>query len=253
MLSKRNKQPGLLTQLIDVLLIELTNWRWSWRSMIVIGTLSPVLSMVALGVFARDSGKVSISYVLVGNVVLAIMFNIMSNIESHVSFMRFHGMLDYFATLPVRRIALIPSLVTAFLLISLPALAATLIIGSLLLGVPLHISPLVLLVVPICAMPLAGIGALIGAKARTPMEANSINFLVMFLLLSIGPVIVPPQKLPAVLLILGRVSPATYASSALRQVLLGPITGQLTIDIAVLLGVTVMVYWWVSKAIDWRQ
>lgn len=253
MLSKRNKQPALLTQLVDVLLIELTNWRWSWRSMIVIGTLSPVLSMVALGVFARDSGKESLSYVLVGNVVLAIMFNIMSNVESHVSFMRIHGMLDYFATLPVRKMALIPSLVTAFLLISLPALAATLIAGSLLLGVPLHISPLVLLVVPICAMPLAGIGALIGARARTPMEANSINFLVMFLLLSIGPVIVPPQKLPAIMLILGRFSPATYASSALRQVLLGPITGQFTIDIAVLLGVTIVVYWCVSKAIDWRQ
>ncbi len=253
MLPKRNKQPGLLTQLIDVLLIELTNWRWSWRSMIIIGTLSPILSIAGLGVFARDSGAESLGYVLVGNVVLSIMFNNMNNVQNHISFMRFHGMLDYFATLPVRRMALIPSLVTAFLLISLPSLATTLIAGSLLLGIPLHINPLVLVVIPICAMPLAGIGALIGTRARTPMEGNSINFLVMFLLLSIGPVIVPPRKLPAIMLVLGRFSPATYASSALRQVLLGPITGQLAIDITVLLCATIIVYGCVSKAMDWRQ
>lgn len=92
--------PTRLTQLIDVLLIELTNWRWSWRTMLVVDTLTPLLSMLALGVFARDSGSHSLEYVFTGNIVVALMFGTMRKIEGHLGYLRYSGALDYFATLP---------------------------------------------------------------------------------------------------------------------------------------------------------
>jgi len=49
------KQPSLPVQLVDLFLIELTNWRWSWRTLIITGTVTPLFSIVALGIFARDS------------------------------------------------------------------------------------------------------------------------------------------------------------------------------------------------------
>jgi ABC-2 type transport system permease protein len=247
------RQPTFAKQLVDVFLIELTNWRWSWRSLLIAGTLAPLLSMLALSVFARDSGRGSLAYVLTGNVVLALMFGNMDNIQNHFMFMRFQGTLDYFATLPIRKAAVILALVLAFFLISLPSQLVTIIVGTLVLKIPLVVNPLVIVVVPLCVIPLSGIGALIGTTARTPQEAGTISFLLTFLLVGVGPVVIPPDHLPQIMLILGRFSPATYAASALRQVLLGPVTGQLGIDLLVLAGVSVVVFWIVGKKLDWRR
>ncbi|GHO81205.1 hypothetical protein KSD_89760 [Ktedonobacter sp. SOSP1-85] len=250
-LPGERRAPSLLTQFLDVFLIELTNWRWSWRSLITLGMISPLLSTTALGTFARDSGSLSLSYVLVGNIVLALLFNNMNNVNGHVFFMREHGTLDYFATLPVRRYILIVAILAAFLLLSLPSLLVTIIGGTLILGVHLQISPLLLIVLPLCTLPFSAIGALIGARMSTPETANAFSYILTLVLLALGPVVIPPDHLPPLLIFIGRFSPATYAASALRQVLLGPITSQLLIDIGVMAGLTIIAFWFVNRKLDW--
>jgi ABC-2 type transport system permease protein len=51
---------------------------------------------------------------------------------------------------------------------------------------------------------------------------------------------------------LGRLSPATYAASALRQTLLGPLTGQIVIDIVALLIAGALAFWLAARKMDWR-
>jgi len=97
------------------------------------------------------------------------------------------------------------------------------------------------------------VNALIGSIARTQQEAGSLSLLVTMAMLGLGPVLIPPARLPGVMLVLGRFSPATYAASALRQALIGPLTGQILLDLAVLAGVTVVVFWLVGRKMDWRQ
>ena len=101
---------------------------------------------------------------------------------------------------------------------------------------PLALHPAILLVVAaLRAAALPAIGALHRLQpCARPKKAGSLNLLVTLALTGLGPVIVPPDRLPAVLVLLGRLSPATYAASALRQVLLGPVTGQLPVDLAAL-------------------
>jgi ABC-2 type transport system permease protein len=247
------KQPSFLVQLVDLCLIELTNWRWSWRTLIITGTLTPLLGIVALGIFARDSGREALAYVLTGNTVLALMFGNMDNVQSHFAYMRFMGALDYFATLPVRKHILILAVVLSFLLLSLPSLAATMLLGSLLLAVPIAPNAAILVVVPLCAISMASVGALIGVSARTPQESGSLGLLVTLVMTGLGPVMIPPARLPGFMLFLGRFSPATYAASALRQTLLGPLTERIILDLAVLAGVTGVLFWLVGRRLDWRQ
>lgn len=244
---------SFLTQLLDLFLIELTNWRWSWRLIVITGTLAPLISLIALGFFAHDSGPAALSYVLSGNVVMTLMFNTMNNVTSRIAFIRFRGTLDYFGTLPVRKPVLIMAIVAAFLLLSLPSLLITTSLGIWILGIPWHLNLLILIVIPLCTLPLAGIGALVGSYTRSPEEANSLTLVIILLLLGIGPVVVAPNRLPSILIILGRLSPATYASSALRQVLLGPVTGELLIDLAMLTGLSVLVFWIVERKMKWRR
>ena len=247
------KPPTFWAQLSSLLWIALTNWRWSWRSMLVTGALAPMLSILALSVFARDSGPRALAYVLTGNMVISLMFGTMGHVQNNIVYMRFQGMLDYFATLPVQRALLVLAVMVSFLLLSLPSLVVTLLFGAAYLGVTVHLHPLLLVAIPLCALPLAGIGALVGAWSRTPEEADSINLVITLILAGLGPVVIPPERLQPVWVSLGYLSPATYAASALRQAVLGPVTGRIGLDFAILAAVSALIFGMVLRKLDWRQ
>ena len=240
-------------QLADLFLIELTNWRWCWRSMLITGTLAPMFSILALGVFARNSGRETLAYVLTGNMVLSLMFGNMDNVQSHFVFMRFQGALDYYATLPIRKHNLILAVVLSFLLLSAPSLTLTMLLGAFILRLPITFHPLLLVSIPSCAFSLSAIGALIGASGRNRYEAGAISLIVTMVMAGLGPVVVPPDRLPQVLLWLGWLNPATYAASALRQTVIGPLTGRMVWDMIALLGSTILVFAVVGRTLDWRQ
>ena len=252
-MQRKQSELPFWSQVVDLFLIEMTNWRWSWRSMILFTIITPLLTMIGLSVFAKDAGVTALSYVFTGNIVLALMFGPMEKVQSHFMYMRIMGTLSYFATLPIRKQALILAVLGAFFVMTLPSIIVTIVVGSLLLNISLSVSPYIVLVMPICTIPLAGIGALIGTSSRTPAEGGTINTLFTLLMLGIGPVIFPPERLPDLLLKVGTISPATYAASAIRQTLLGPVTLQLFIDLLVLLMMGFVMFWIASRKMDWRQ
>jgi ABC-2 type transport system permease protein len=241
-------------QLVDLTLIQLTNWRWSWRSTVIISMIFPILSIGALGIFARNSGPDALAYVVTGNIVLSLLFRTVGQVSNNFSYMRVVGMLDYFATLPIYRSALILASVFAFLLLSLPSTLWTLALGALILRIPLAISPWIVVVIPLVSLTLCGLGALIGLVGRTPQEVDSISTLTTFLLLAVGPVIIPADALPGVVQVIGLFSPATYAASALRQVVLGlPDRIPLAVDMLALTVLLLGFLWLVAQRIDWRE
>lgn len=252
MSASRKPQP-FLVQLSDLVLIELTNWRWTWRRMLVLGILAPLGAILGLKTLLAGTSPQALVYVLTGNIVLSLMFENQNRVGGHFVFMRFHGTLDYFGSLPIRKSALVLGVVLSFLVLSLPSVAVVILGGSLLLGLPLSPSPLILLVVPLCALPMAGIGALIGVTARTSAEAGSLGLVVTIAMAGLGAVIIPPDRLPRWFVQLGLLSPASYAGSALRQTLLGPVTPAISIDLAALAGFSLVSLWLVSRKMDWRQ
>jgi ABC-2 type transport system permease protein len=241
-----------LTQLFDLILLQLTNWRWSWRGAIITGTIGPVFAMISFGIFAqRDSSATA--YILTGNMVLSLLLDGLGKVSSNIAFMKFNGTLDYFATLPVYRSALVLATVIAFFLLSLPAVLVTMIVGSLVLHVPLQLSPWALVVIPLICVSLSGLGAIIGVYARTPEETGSLSLIASLFLFSFGPVLLPLDRLPEIVGTLSLLSPATYAASALRQVVLNmPDRIPLAVDLLVLAGVTVGLLWIVNNRLDWR-
>ena len=242
-----------LTQLLDLTLIQLSNWRWTWRSMVVVSMVTPLLGIAALGIFARDAGVEALGYVLTGNLVLSLVFGTLSKVCSNFSFMRMRGMQHYFATLPIQSSSLVLATTIAFFLLSLPSTVVTLVIGALYLGLRVRLSPLLLLVLPLAASSLSGIGAIIGTRSRSPEEGDAISMLVSLGLVGLGPVMAPPERLPGFLVALGAFSPATYAASALRQTLLGPVTSRLPLDLAALGFFALITLGWVSRKMNWRE
>lgn len=250
---KSRLQLPLYLQYYDLFLIELSNWRWGWRNLVLIGMILPVFGILLLGSFARELGANALSFVLVGNLVMALLFEHMGKLVSHFAYMKMAGSLEYFATLPIRKSLLILAASTAFFILFLPSMVVVLACGAWILRLDLHIHPATILVVPFCALPLAGFGALIGVSFKTPEEASAVGRLLTFLMLTIGPVLIPPDRLPDWMVWLGFLSPATYAASALRQVLLGPLTSRLLLDSAFLVTCIVISFWMVDRKMDWRE
>lgn len=240
-------------QLLDLILIQLTNWRWSWRMTVITGMIAPVFSTIAIGAFASRGGEDKL-FILSGNIVLSLLFVSMGNVSGHFVFMRFTGRLDFFATLPIYRTTLIFATVIAFFLLNLPAVLATLIAGVLILDVPLHIHPLILVVIPLISISLSGLGALIGISVRTLEQEGAITNITTFIMLGMGPVLIPPDHLPAIIKSIGFLSPATYAAAALRQTLFNHDEAfPLALNIFALIIITTMLLWIVNRKMEWRQ
>jgi len=251
-MSKRSRARSFPVQLVDLVLIELSNWRWCWRSLVVVGALVPLFGMVGLSIYARDLGPQALNTIYSGSLVMSLMLGNLGSIQSHVVFMRFQGTLDFFATLPIHRFTLLLAIIVAFFLISLPALLALLIIGSALLKVSLAPHPLLLLVIPLCVVPMSAVGALIGVNVESPQQGNSLSILTTFLFAGLGPVLFPAERLPEILRLIGEINPAARAASALRQTLIGPLDEQIILDLAIVIGFTLCVLFLVGKKLDWR-
>jgi ABC-2 type transport system permease protein len=228
--------PSLGAQLRNLLLVQLANWRWSWRAMIVLGIAAPTLSIALLSRLVDNRSSALTAALLTGNIVLALMLENQNKVASHFAYMRITDTLTYFAGLPIRQGLLIVATALAFFLLSIPAVIVTSIVGAAMLDISLHPSPALLLVAPLIAISLAGIGAVIGTSARTLEEASSLTLLVSLILLAAGPVIVPESRLPDFVTAVGHLNPAAYASSALQQSLVGPVTTSLILDLVVLVG-----------------
>lgn len=243
------KQPPWV-QLFDLLLIQLTNWRWSWTGTIVFSILSPIFLILVLGLFAE---RQDLGYILTGNMVLALLLDGLSKISGHFSFMRTNGTLDYFATLPINRALFVLATLLAFLLLALPSVVVTLLLGAFILGIPLSISPLVVPVVVLISATLAGLGAMIALVVRTPDQVNSLSLLATLVLFGLGPVLIPADRLPDIILTTSLFSPTTYAASALRQTVLGVSDRiPLGVDLLVLAAISVVLLLLVSTRLDWR-
>lgn len=246
----KRKPLSLPLQLFDLLCMELNNWRWSWQVMMLTATISPILSIIALGSFASKNDPEALHAILAGSLIMSLMFGNLGNVSSRFCYMRFSGTLDYYATLPIQRSLLIVAVVAAFFVLSFPSLLVTILFGAWFLHIPLILHPFILLVVPLCVLPLAGIGAMIGANSPTPEVGGGLTLLVTMLALFIGPVLLPASRLPEILQLVGYFSPATYAASALKQVLLQPITQYIIVDFIALIGSSLLIFWLVSRRLN---
>ncbi|MCS0606424.1 ABC transporter permease [Streptomyces sp. LP11] len=254
MSATRDKKLGLsfLGQVWDLFMIQLTNWRWSWPQMVLTGMLAPLVSIAALGLFARNSGHAATEYVLTGSVTMAILFETQNKIASNFAFMRGNGAFEYYAALPVRREALILATLAAFSILSLPAIVVTLLIGSALLDVPLSLSPLAPLCLLLALLPSAGMGAFIGSRSGTIEQASSLSLATTLLMMAAGPVAVPPELLPDALVWIGNLNPAVYAADSLRHSLTTPDASGALADMVVLAIFAGAVWGLTSTRMHWR-
>lgn len=219
--TERLPRLGLVEQCGVSFAMQLSNWRWATVQIFITCLIVPCLAIAGMGIFARPMGEAVLSYLLVGNVVISILFGMLSNVATNFSFMKVSGMLTYFQALPVRMFAVTLGTCAAFAVLASPAVLGTLVFGSLYLNVPWHPSIHLVWVVPLACLPMGCIGGLIGILARNFNESSALNFLATTAMTVIGPVLVYPSLLPGWLVSVSMINPAVHAARLFRWSLLG--------------------------------
>ena len=239
----------LPSKLSSLYLMELTNWRWSWRSMIVLGAVSPIASVVFLAAAFHPLSLDDRQRIAVGVLMLAFLFENFHRVAGHYAFMRHHGTLEYYESLPVDRWMVLAAVMASFFTLSLLPITATFIAATVYLNLPLVVAPEAMLVLMVVALPISAMAAAIGVLARSGSEATSIATVVTIGLVSSGSVILREQAIPGVLRTLGEVNPISHAAGYLRGALY---KGQAVDPIFVMstLAMAIILFVWLERHLE---
>ncbi len=237
----------------SLFLIQLANWRWSWPATVINGLLVPVTAMFFLKSVSGESNHLNDTFIICGNIVVSLIFTTMYGTSARFSYMRTFGVLDYYATLPVPKVFLVLAVNAGFLVLTLPTALLTIVLGQVFFGLNLVFNPLFFLIVPLASFSLSAVGAFVGVSAVNFDTSNTITGILQFVFLGFSNVLVPAERAPAFMNVIGHFLPSTYAADALRRSLTDSFGSDFWLDIGFLLLFDLAAMVFVARKMEWRR
>nr|WP_290668372.1 ABC transporter permease [Ardenticatena sp.] len=226
--------------------MQLANWRWSWRGMLIGGIVVPLSLMFFARFTMNNSDSQALIYIITGNVMIGLFFTTLSRTASRFAFLCETRALDYYRTLIDSVGSLVLATMGSFLLFALPGVVITLYVGQLLFRIAIHPHPSIFFVFLVSACAFASTGAFIGIHARSYESATLMANLVNFVLAFLSPVMIPLERFPYLLRPFAWILPSTHAALAFRQALSGDLTDHFGLSIGYLLLFSVLVLFLVN-------
>ncbi|MFJ9590139.1 ABC transporter ATP-binding protein/permease [Streptomyces acidicola] len=227
--------------------------RTSWHVHMVFGIFMP-LTMV-FGFSRIGSGltdQSSLLYIASGAGVFSIAALGTTAIAQRIGAIKAEGSMMYYASLPISKVAFVTAFVAARLLLIAPGLVTSLLAVEVLYDIELTLSPTLLFVYPLTALPLAALGLVIGSLIDKIELISIVTYMLNFLLLLGAPLLIPLESLPIVLRVISYVMPTSYGADAIRHSVTGDIDGTFALDVAVLAVASVASLWIADRALRWR-
>lgn len=225
--------------------MQMARLRTSWRPYLIVSSAMPLgIAVLMRAVMEPDQVKEFGQQIVAGSAVLAIAMTAVVMLAQRVSALKENGGLDYYATLPVSRPALIASILLSFAVFALPGTVIVLTLGSALFDLSLAALWAAIPVWALGSVALAGLGVAIGFSAPDEQLAGMYSNLLMMSVLFLG--ILPPDRLPGWLGPVRAVLPSTYAVNVLRPGLEGNMTGAQGLDLLVLAAFGALSFWAVA-------
>lgn len=233
------------TKFFVLLRMQMARLRTSWRPYLIVSSAMP-LGIAVLMRAIMEPGQVEEfgHQIVAGSAVLAIAMTALVMLAQRVASLRENGGLDYYATLPVSRPALIATILLSFAVFALPGTLIVLTLGSALFELSLAALWAAVPVWVFGSLALAGLGVAIGFAAPDEQLAGMYSNLMMMAVLFLG--ILPADRLPGWLSPLRIVLPSTYAVNALRPGLEGTVTADQAWNLLVLAAFGALSFWAVA-------
>jgi ABC-2 type transport system permease protein len=222
--------------------MQLARVRTAWRPYLIVSSAMP-LGIAVLMRAVMDQAQVERfgQQIVAGSAVLAIAMTAIVMLAQRVSSLKETGALDFYATLPVSRAAVVGAVLISFAIFSLPGTVIVVSLGALLFDLSMTA---VWTAVPVWlfgSFALAGVGVAIGFAAPDEQLAGMYSNLAMMAVLFLG--ILPVAKIPGWLSPLRTLLPSTYAVNALKPGLDGVLGAGQVWDLFVLAMFGALSFW----------
>ncbi len=236
-----------------LLRIFLAEYRRTWFFHLIRSLLFPIafifLVKTLRGTISRDEAI----FLLGGNLATALAFGPTATVALKIGWGRELREFDYWAALPVVKLALILALLSVGLFLALPGFIGTYLFGCIFLKLPLLSGLALLPLIPLGSLSLAGLAAFLGSYAP---NGQAITMMVNILTIFIGflaPMLLPFNVLPLPLQILNQFLPFMYIADTFRATLGGHIGMNVMIDVLILLAFSFIFLLLIHRKLDWRR
>jgi ABC-2 type transport system permease protein len=181
-------------------------------------------------------------FVAPGIIAMVVMMSLMTGLPHAISYEKDMGTLDGMLVAPIHRLSIILGKVMAQTIRGIIQAAIILSLALLLFGVVIYGDILLVVVlILLTVFSFVGLGILITSFTDKEETAAMVMMTLMFPMMFLGGVFFPIQQMPWYMQDIAYVLPLTYASSALRKVMvLGAPFSAVWIEVAILLGVGVV-------------
>jgi ABC-2 type transport system permease protein len=229
-------------KLTVLLWIQLARLRTAWRPYLIVSSAMPLgIALLMRAVMKPPQVALYGVQIVAGSAVLAIAMTAIVMLAQRMASLKESGTMDFYATLPVPRAAVVGSVLASFAVFALPGTIIVVTVGALMFNLSVTALWAVVPVWALGSFALAGIGLVIGFGAPDEQLAGMYSNLAMMAVLFLG--ILPAATIPGWLGPLKAVLPSTYAIDALKPGLRGNlVSGQLW-DLLVLAGFGALSFW----------
>jgi len=226
-----------------------TIWYWYFMFSLFL-PIAMVFGFARIGSGLTDTN--SLIYIISGAAIFSVANDGLYTMAVRIGSMKKEGMLLYYASLPISKVAFVAAIMLSRLTVTLPGMIAPMLFGSLIYKVDLNFSVWIIVLLPLTALALSAIGMAIGSLVNSLEMIQIIVNLLLFVLIMAAPVFIPWQTLPAPLQWLAFVLPPSYAADALRHSLAGTIDAAFYLDLAVLVVMTLISFVILNRWPNWR-
>jgi ABC-2 type transport system permease protein len=229
-------------KLTVLLWIQLARLRSAWRPYLIVSSAMPLGIALLMRAVMKPSQVTRYGVQIVaGSAVLAIAMTAIVMLAQRMASLKETGTMDFYATLPVPRAAVVASVLASFAVFALPGTVIVVIVGALMFKLSVAALWAVVPVWALGSFALAGIGLVIGFAAPDEQLAGMYSNLAMMAVLFLG--ILPAATIPGWLGPLKAVLPSTYAIDALKPGLRGDVSPAQLWDLLVLAGFGALSFW----------
>jgi ABC-2 type transport system permease protein len=173
-------------------------------------------------------------YIATGTPVLALIPLGLVMLPASVSQQRLEGTFDFTWSLPVPRTAQASSTFLLYMLLSLPGMVLSLVVATVVYGVQLSVSLLIVPAVLLCALMAISVGFGMALAIPNPMVVGLITNSLIFVVLLFSPIVFPPSHLPDWLFTLHQYLPFYNMAVVIRAGLTVELVSDLTRSFLVL-------------------
>ncbi len=175
--------------------------------------------IVGIGFFYPQITPNTAKYLTTGAPTISLLMVGLVLVPQMVALSRTQGTFDYIWSLPVPRMVYVAADATIWVLVSLPGVILSLVLGSVYYHFGLRVSPLVIPAVFLIATAGVFVGYTIAHGAPRPQMAQIATQVIVFGIMIFSPIMYPMEQLPAWLAAVHRVLPVKYMADLSRGTL----------------------------------